>query len=361
MIKVVIVLPTYNERDNIRSVLEGILRQKYYTADVRISVLVVDDMSPDGTAEIVRELARIYPNVHLIQGRKEGLGIAYVRGFSHAIHNLGADIVFEMDADLSHDPNDIPRFLSEILKGYDLVIGSRYIPGGSIPQNWGAFRKANSKWGNVFARHIAALKPIKDCTSGFRAMRADVLRNIDFTSLGIRGYAFQISLLHAIKSGRFLISEIPINFTDRSTGKSKLKIKDIFEFMAISLSLGLSRYKKIFFALYVPLMIAGVLSLLWLIFFFQILSSRALLILFIVCMPLLLSLQRFLQGDLLIFPLHKEYSSRIYSYLADNPASFVFVRFGKLKSSCLGVRWGWENLPRQFRIAQTITQLVEII
>src|SRR5213594_1291886 len=144
----VIVLPTYNEAENIGRLLEEIQNQAERVGEVRLSVLVVDDLSPDDTGAIVTEYSKEHENVFLLGGtRKHGLGTAYKRGIRHAIEHLRADIVFEMDADFSHDPGDIPRLLTALADGSDFAIGSRYVPGGSIPSNWSAFRKANSKWG----------------------------------------------------------------------------------------------------------------------------------------------------------------------------------------------------------------------
>jgi dolichol-phosphate mannosyltransferase len=229
---VVIVLPTYNERENILKLLDAILSQKPRLGDFRLSVLVVDDSSPDGTGSVVQEYARENESVHLLGGtRKRGLGTAYKRGLEFALNQLKADVVFEMDADFSHDPDDLPRLLAELRNDADFVVGSRYVPGGSIPDNWAFWRKLNSKWGNIFARYIAGLYTVKDCTSGYRAIRASKLRRISLTNLAGSGYAFQMSLLReAINSG-MRVSEVPIKFTDRVHSKSKLGIGDIIEFI----------------------------------------------------------------------------------------------------------------------------------
>ncbi|HJZ66824.1 MAG TPA: polyprenol monophosphomannose synthase [Blastocatellia bacterium] len=230
--RVVIVLPTYNERENISKLLDAILDQEARLRAVSLSVLVVDDSSPDGTGEAVENYVRENANVHLLGGtRKRGLGTAYKRGIAYALDRLMADVVFEMDADFSHDPDDIPRLLAELRNESDFVIGSRYVPGGSIPDDWAFWRKLNSKWGNVFARYIAGLYDIKDCTSGYRAIRADKLKRIDMRKLAGSGYAFQMNLLNeAVKNG-MRVSEIAIRFTDRAHAKSKLGLRDITEFI----------------------------------------------------------------------------------------------------------------------------------
>jgi glycosyltransferase XagB len=232
MKKIVIVLPTYNERENIGKLLQVIMYQRHSLPFAHLSVLVVDDSSPDGTAEVVREYARIYPdNIHLLSGQKRGLGAAYIRGFRYAMREMQADVLFEMDADFSHDPNDIPRFVKAIADGADFVIGSRYMKGGSIPDTWSKLRRLNSMWGNIFARKIAGITGVTDCTGGFRAIRASLLRQINFKRMTVAGYAFQINLLHeAIEKGA-IVREIPIVFIDRQKGESKIRFSDISEFV----------------------------------------------------------------------------------------------------------------------------------
>lgn len=231
---VVIVIPTFNEKENIGRLIDAIQLQTRYLHKATLSILVVDDSSPDGTAQVVLEYKKKYSNVHLLRGKKQGLGHAYIRGFKYAMRYLQADIVFEMDADFSHDPVMISFFVYEIQHGKDFVIGSRYIEGGSIPKDWPYLRKLNSHWGNLFARNVAGLGSVKDCTSGYRAIRTSLLRKINLNKLKAKGYAFQIDLLHkAIKNGA-QISEVPIQFTDRVYGSSKLRIGDITEFVVSS-------------------------------------------------------------------------------------------------------------------------------
>lgn len=238
---VVIVLPTYNERENIGPLLDAVLGQQARIDEATLSVLVVDDSSPDGTADVVQAFSARNPNVHLLgKSKKRGLGTAYKRAFAHAIHSLKADVIFEMDADFSHDPNDIPRLLTRLSDHSDFVIGSRYVPGGSIPKDWAFWRKANSKWGNVFARYVAGLPQVKDCTSGYRAIRVSKLQEIDLDGLAVSGYAFQMSLLHEAVEAGMRVSEVPIKFTDRVNAKSKLGIGDIVEFIIAAFRIRLS-------------------------------------------------------------------------------------------------------------------------
>src|SRR5206468_2168995 len=167
-IKIVVIIPTYNERDNIGALIDALHKQGA-SMQHEMHILVVDDRSPDGTSAIVQCKMQEYPHLHLLSGAKKGLGTAYIRGMRHALSVLRADV----------------------------VIGSRYAAGGSIPQEWSAWRKLNSRVGNIIARYVAGLYHIKDCTAGFRAIRATLLEHINLSSLTVQGYAFQIALLHA--------------------------------------------------------------------------------------------------------------------------------------------------------------------
>ena len=228
--KVVIIIPTYNERENIGALIEA-LHLQFSSMQHDMNVLVVDDNSPDGTANEVRSLQGQFKKVHLIEGRKSGLGAAYIRGMTHAIENMSANVVFEMDADFSHKPEDVPRLMSEIDRGADFVIGSRYIKGGSIPENWGFIRRLCSFGGNLVARHITDINHVRDCTAGFRAIQSTILRDIDFYLLRVQGYSFQVALLHAAVISGATVIELPVNFIDRTKGESKLGLSDIIEFV----------------------------------------------------------------------------------------------------------------------------------
>lgn len=228
--KIVTVIPTYNEVENIGPLLEE-LQRHYREIPHEMHTLVVDDESPDGTARVVVEKQQCYPGIHLLSGRKEGLGAAYVRGMRHALEKLGADLVFEMDADFSHKPEDLLPMVTAIEEGADFVIGSRYVTGGKIPENWGILRKMNSRCGNIVARYLAGLRKVRDCTAGFRAIRASVLAKINLNDIGVRGYAFQVALLHRAMAGGAAVREVPVEFVDRTRGSSKLGINDIVEFI----------------------------------------------------------------------------------------------------------------------------------
>jgi dolichol-phosphate mannosyltransferase len=228
--KVVIILPTYNERGNIVALLAS-LQDEFQRIRHDMHFLVVDDNSPDGTAELVREVMQRYANLHLITGAKAGLGAAYIRGMQHAIDELYADVVFEMDADFSHKPADVPRLLAALESSADFVIGSRHVKGGSIPAEWSIWRKLNSAGGNWVARYVAGLYGIRDCTAGFRAIRATILRQVDFSALRVKGYAFQVALLHQAVTLGAVVKEVPVDFVDRKYGQSKLGLSDITEFI----------------------------------------------------------------------------------------------------------------------------------
>jgi dolichol-phosphate mannosyltransferase len=240
--KIVVILPTYNEKDNIALMINA-LQEQFDKIPHDMNILVVDDNSPDGTAEIVRAEAKGARNIFLITGQKQGLGAAYVRGMQHAINELHADAVMEMDSDFSHKPEDVPRLIEALDNGADFAIGSRYIPGGKIPEDWGFLRRMNSKWGNVFARYVAGLYSVKDCTAGFRAIRSEIIRKIDFETLKVRGYAFQISLLHEAILNHARVREIPVEFIDRKRGETKLGLSDIVEFMLNAWWIRLERSK----------------------------------------------------------------------------------------------------------------------
>lgn len=228
--KTIIVIPTYNERDNVGPIVTA-LAEQFKTMAHDMHVLIVDDSSPDGTADVVRGLQQRYPNLHLLIGEKKGLGNAYIRGIRHAVTELHADAIFEMDADLSHKPSDVPRLMANLDHGADFVIGSRYVPGGTIPAEWGVMRRANSMVGNIVARYVAGIYRVRDCTAGFRAIKAATLERIDLGRLRVQGYAFQVALLHAAIIQGAKVVEVPVDFIDRTHGQSKLGLSDIMEFV----------------------------------------------------------------------------------------------------------------------------------
>ncbi len=227
--KIVIIIPTYNEKHNIIELINA-LQQVFKKIPHDMNILVVDDNSPDGTGELVRNHAEKHSNIRLITGRKQGLGSAYIRGMEYALGHMRADVVMEMDADFSHDPEDVPRLIACIDQGADFVIGSRYVKGGRLPADWGIHRRAISRIGNIAARYLLHMKSVKDCTAGFRAIRSDILKKIDLPGLRVQGYAFQIALLSHAMARKAVIEEIPVVFVDRKRGRTKLGYHDILEF-----------------------------------------------------------------------------------------------------------------------------------
>jgi dolichol-phosphate mannosyltransferase len=220
--KAIVIIPTYNEKGNIERIIPVVEEVFKEIKNYEMGILVVDDNSPDGTAEIVKELMKKYDNLHLQVGQKNGLGAAYLRGMSYAINELSADVVFEMDADFFHDPKKIPDFLQKIDEGNDFVIGTRYSKGGSIPSNWGLHRKIMSVWGNLLIRTILMRFSIHDWTGGYRAIKKEVFLKEKGKLVAFSGYTFQVgSLLNAVQDG-FKVAEVPFNATDRTMGKSKI-------------------------------------------------------------------------------------------------------------------------------------------
>ncbi len=210
----VIVIPTYNERENLESLLDAI---RIVVPDTH--VLVVDDNSPDGTGDIADRIAQETTQVHVLhRAGKEGLGTAYVAGFRYALEQ-GFEHVIEMDADFSHRPVDLPRLL-EAAKGADVVVGSRNIPGGRA-ENWSLVRTIISRSGSWYARLLLDL-PIKDCTSGFKCFSRRALEVLDLDALCSNGYAFQIEVNHACAQAGMRFAEVPIVFPDRTRGTSKM-------------------------------------------------------------------------------------------------------------------------------------------
>ncbi len=224
MKKALIIIPTFNEAENIVNIINELVAINY--EDVTIEILVVDDNSSDGTAMLVKNLN--YKRVHIIERpSKLGLGTAYIRGFKFAIEN-NFDYVFEMDADFSHDPKAIPAFLDK-LKEYDLVIGSRYIQGIAVV-NWPLRRLMISIGASYYSRMITFL-PVKDVTAGFMSYRVDSLKQIDLDKVKSNGYSFQIEMKFRMWKKGFKLIEIPILFVDRRAGVSKMSHKIVYEAM----------------------------------------------------------------------------------------------------------------------------------
>jgi dolichol-phosphate mannosyltransferase len=218
-----LILPTYNEADNIGPMLRA-AREQLRDGD---TILVVDDNSPDGTGAIADELAQQIDGVQVLhRPGKQGLGRAYLAGFAHALAS-GADYVLEMDSDFSHDPHDIPRLIQTAEQGADLVLGSRYVPGGSVT-DWGLLRKLVSRGGSWYARVVLGVK-VRDLTGGFKCFRRTVLEALDLNAVHADGYGFQIELTYRTIKAGFRVVEIPIVFRDRRVGESKMNARIALE------------------------------------------------------------------------------------------------------------------------------------
>ena len=219
--KGVVVVPTYNERENIEELIG-----KTLSTSPDIDIVIVDDNSPDGTGEIAEKIAKENPRVKVLhRPGKMGLGSAYVEGFKWALEK-GYDFIMEMDADFSHNPEDIPRFIEKI-KEYDLVIGSRYTDGVSVV-NWPISRLLLSYFANIYARTVTGV-PIMDLTGGFKCFRREVLESINLDTIMSDGYAFQIEMNYRAYKKGFRITEIPIIFIERRAGSSKMSKKIVWE------------------------------------------------------------------------------------------------------------------------------------
>jgi dolichol-phosphate mannosyltransferase len=219
--RVLVVIPTYEERDNIGPVLSR-LRAAVPTADV----LVVDDASPDGTGELAEAMAAEDPHISVMHRQgKDGLGAAYLAGFATALRG-DYDVIVEMDADGSHPPEELPALLAA-LDDADLVLGSRYVAGGVV-QNWPAYRQWISRGGNLYSR-IALGVPIRDITAGYRAFRRQVLEELDLEAVSSRGYCFQIDMAYRAVQAGFRVREVPITFVERERGASKMNGSVVLE------------------------------------------------------------------------------------------------------------------------------------
>jgi dolichol-phosphate mannosyltransferase len=219
--RIVVIIPTYNERQNL-----PLITARVRAAVPEAHILVADDNSPDGTGSIADDLVAADDHVHVMHRKgKEGLGAAYLAGFDWALDH-GYDVVVEMDADGSHQPEQLPRLL-DALRDADLVLGSRWVPGGSVV-NWPKSREALSRGGSLYTRLMLGV-PMKDATGGYRAFRADTLRKIDLTGVESAGYCFQVELgWRAVKAG-MRVREVPIEFVERELGDSKMSQKIVVE------------------------------------------------------------------------------------------------------------------------------------
>ncbi len=241
MQRVCVITPTYNEAENIRSLLDTVFKDGVSNDDsYSISAVIVDDYSPDKTAEVAQKHADTYGyDITIISGDKTGLGDAYKRGYKHVIDNDLAEIIIMIDADLSHDAKEIKNLVAQVNNGSDLVVGSRYVSEGKIPGDWPMLRIVNSRVARFVTRYVGGLsEEIEDPAGGFRAINVKTLKSIDFNeNVGGTGYVFQVGTVeHFLKKGK-KVSEVPISFNDRQFGKSKIRIMDVLEYFAFCLNM----------------------------------------------------------------------------------------------------------------------------
>ena len=246
--KIVIVIPTYNEKENIQKLIPTLEDVFKDVPDHEFSILVVEGNSPDGTADIVRDFEDQYSNVHLLmEPEKRGLGAAYVYGFKHAMNELNADVIVEMDADFQHDPNDIPRLVKAIDEGADYAIGSRFVEGGSIPQDWALYRKFLSRGGNILSKLVLGIFNVNDFTSGFKASRVKgFVDRLKLDNILSKGFAYKIDLLYRMHRLGAKIKEVPIAFGLREEGDSKMEGNNMMDSLRVVITLRLREFQRFF-------------------------------------------------------------------------------------------------------------------
>lgn len=254
--KIFVVPATYNEKDNIEKFIT-VLEEEVFPRikNHEMHILVADDYSPDGTGEIVKSLMKKYKNLGINQGPRKGLGAAYIRTMGYAIEHLGADVVVSIDADFQFNPHDLLKYIEKLDKGYDLVIQTRYSGGGSIPENWPIQRKIFSIVANLFVRTVFMKFAIHDWTGGFRAIKKEVFLKIRPEMGNYNGYIFQIAFLHKAVRYGFRIGEVPLHFSDRKLGNSKIApLNYIMNVVAFVLT---TRAKELIFGTFGKFLVVG--------------------------------------------------------------------------------------------------------
>ncbi|MFC1756093.1 glycosyltransferase [Patescibacteria group bacterium] len=233
--KVVVVIPTYNERENIKRLIPLLEKEYEHFSNHEIHTLIVDGNSPDGTGEEVEGFKEQYPNVWLLREKeKAGLGAAYVYGFRHAMKEMGAEVVVEMDADFQHDPKDLTSMLQKFDEGYDYIIGSRYIKGGSVPKEWAFYRKFLSLGGSWFSKLVLGIFNVNDFTTGFKISRVKgYLDRLDLDGINSSGFAYKIDLLYKMHRVGAKIVEVPIKFGLRDRGDSKMEKDNMMDSLRV--------------------------------------------------------------------------------------------------------------------------------
>ena len=265
--KICVIIPTYNEEENIK-ILTPLLIDKFKLfKDFSFYLVFVDGNSSDETVKSIKNLQKTFSSIHLIEEeKKSGLGGAYIKGYEYAMGVLQADYVVEMDADLQHNPADFPSLIKKIKENYDLIIGSRYVRGGSVPSEWNNRRKFISYFGSLFARVVLRMTKIKDFTSGFRVIKVKgILDQIDFSKLKSKGFAYKMDILVRIFDLKGKICEVPITFGLRDRGTSKMEEKNFQDSLKVILEFAAERNKNFikfivvgFGGLFIDLLISNV-------------------------------------------------------------------------------------------------------
>jgi len=241
--KIIIIIPTYNEKENIKKMIFYLEKEIFpKIKQHEMGLLIVDDNSPDGTAGVVKEVMKKYKNIYLLAGEKEGLGVAYVRGMKYAMKKLSAGWVVEMDADFQHNPDDLLPMIRATDQGYDYVIGSRYVAGGSIPKEWALYRKFLSVFGSLFARIVLWVPKIHDVTSGFKLTKVrGFLDSIDLDNVAAfdysKRYAYKVRILYEMVRLGAKVKEVPIKFQPREEGISKMPKNNFKDTLKLVLTL----------------------------------------------------------------------------------------------------------------------------
>ncbi len=239
--KIVVVIPTYNEAKNIGRLIDALGVEFKNIPNHEMHILVVEGNSPDSTAQVVKDKASQFSFVHLLmEEKKAGLGAAYVYGFRYAMRELKADVVVEMDADFQHDPKELPSLIKEIDNGYDYVIGSRFVKGGSIPKDWGLKRKLFSVLGNLTSKIILGIRGVNDFTTGYKVSRVKgFVDTIDLDNILSRGFAYKMDLLYKMHKAGARIKEVPIQFQIRDEGDSKMEKNNLIDSLRVVIRLRL--------------------------------------------------------------------------------------------------------------------------
>lgn len=247
--KVIAIIPTYNEKENTERMVETLAHVFSQIKEYKMEALYVDGNSPDGTAEVIKQKQKKYPWLHLlVETKKEGLGRAYAKGMIYAMEKLNADYLMEFDSDFQHRPEDIPTLVKQIDSGYDYIIGSRYINGGSIPDEWGLQRKALSVVGNLVARILLFLPQIHDVTGGFKISKVKgYMDKFNFDTLISKSFAYKIHLLYFMVLSGAKVKEVPIAFENRTSGESKLIKNELQETLRVIFLLQLNQLRGVLY------------------------------------------------------------------------------------------------------------------